>query len=151
MRTLLLLLTLVAVLAGCSLLGGSDGGDAAPNGRSDDELVTLEAGQAATLTPLGLQIRFLGKTADSRCPTDVTCVWEGEATVRVELTPAGGEPVIVEMTGYVGPEGRVPGDDEGVFAEAAGFRVVLERLDPYPKDQNPDPGPVTAHLRVTRA
>ena len=34
-------------------------------------------------------VRFDTVTEDSRCPTDVECVWEGNATARVTIDSAG--------------------------------------------------------------
>jgi len=35
------------------------------------------------------QIKFAEVLSDSRCPSDVTCVWAGEAKVRVEIYKNG--------------------------------------------------------------
>jgi len=35
------------------------------------------------------QIKFVEVVSDSRCPSDVTCVWAGEAKVRVEIYKNG--------------------------------------------------------------
>ena len=54
-----------------------------------DRPFTLAPGETAYLPGASLSVRFIGVPADSRCPVDVTCVWEGDATVAVE-TVAGG-------------------------------------------------------------
>jgi hypothetical protein len=44
----------------------------------------LPVGMTATLNGNGVRITFKQVREDSRCPTDVTCVWAGDA--RIELT-----------------------------------------------------------------
>jgi hypothetical protein len=47
---------------------------------------SLQPGQLATID--GLVIRFAEVRGDSRCPVDVQCVWEGDATVVVTVSGA---------------------------------------------------------------
>jgi hypothetical protein len=49
----------------------------------------LSMGQRALIAEEDLEIRFSEVTEDSRCPTDVTCVWPGRVTSKVEITRAG--------------------------------------------------------------
>lgn len=37
----------------------------------------------------GVKLKFIGVTSDGRCPADVSCVWQGEAFVEIELQVAG--------------------------------------------------------------
>ena len=46
---------------------------------------TLEVGQSALVDDSGLRVTLLGVADDSRCPTDVQCVWEGDARVAVAV------------------------------------------------------------------
>jgi len=63
--------------------------------RSDDvqallnEELCLSIGQHASLTGEDLVVSFEEVTEDSRCPSDVTCVWAGRVSCVVELTHAG--------------------------------------------------------------
>ncbi len=50
---------------------------------------TLAPGQAAAITGESLQIRFLEVVNDSRCPTGVTCIWEGQVSCQVEVIYSG--------------------------------------------------------------
>ncbi|HKB66579.1 MAG TPA: hypothetical protein VKC61_12055 [Pyrinomonadaceae bacterium] len=45
----------------------------------------LKAGQQVTVKGTKLRIRFIAVENDSRCPTDVTCVWAGNAAVQLQL------------------------------------------------------------------
>lgn len=46
----------------------------------------LRAGQGARIAGLGIQVFFRGVASDSRCPSDATCVWEGDAALRIRAT-----------------------------------------------------------------
>ena len=54
-----------------------------------DSEFELVPGQTAAFTTLGLTVRFDDVGNDSRCPVDVTCIWEGNAAVLVTLKRAG--------------------------------------------------------------
>src|SRR5262249_38426306 len=74
------------MIAAC-LLFGCGGGVSAPS--SDQAALgrefTLAVGQSAVVDATGLRIALQGVGADSRCPVDVHCVWEGDAAVSVEV------------------------------------------------------------------
>jgi hypothetical protein len=67
-------------------------------------------------------IVFHDVAEDSRCPTDVECVWQGNAAVVLKLT-AGSGPAFT-MTLNTG----VPSDT----GEYAGYRIQLTDLNPKP-------------------
>jgi hypothetical protein len=51
----------------------------------------LRPGQTARIGTTGLVVGFRGVASDSRCPTDVTCVWAGDAALRIRLAMRGGD------------------------------------------------------------
>ena len=77
-RRLLSFLFAVA-LAACGRDGSAKSYDA-----SFGTPIQLAPGDSALFAADELEVRFTGIGSDSRCPTDVTCVWQG--TVRVLLT-----------------------------------------------------------------
>jgi len=77
-RSLVLLLLAVA-LAAC----GRDGSAA-----TLDMPIQLAPGQSAVFKEQKLQIQLVN-VADSRCPTDVTCLWAGEVVVRLAIRSQG--------------------------------------------------------------
>jgi hypothetical protein len=50
------------------------------------EEFSLHIGETASVKGEDLQIRFIEITEDSRCPRDVTCIWEGRATASIEVS-----------------------------------------------------------------
>jgi hypothetical protein len=84
----LLPLAALAALAGCSSGAPSDPNDPASGSIVDATVgraFRLQAGSTARL-PDGLLVGFRGVSSDSRCPTDVVCVWAGDATARIQAT-----------------------------------------------------------------
>jgi hypothetical protein len=55
----------------------------------DGRNFTLAIGQSATIVDEKLGIKFLDVTEDSRCPKNVTCIWEGRVTCSLEVTKDG--------------------------------------------------------------
>jgi hypothetical protein len=54
-----------------------------------DEPVQLAPGQTAVFNAEKLEVTFVQVGADSRCPTDVTCFWQGTVTVRLAIRSNG--------------------------------------------------------------
>ena len=61
---------------------------AVPEARLGEEFL-LAIGQEVHIAGEDLQISFEDVTEDSRCPLNVTCIWEGRATNQVRITYAG--------------------------------------------------------------
>lgn len=55
------------------------------------DTLTLAYGEAAENAPTRTVIRFDSVLEDSRCPTHVVCVWEGNARIALDLQEPGGE------------------------------------------------------------
>jgi len=103
---------------------------------------TLAPGQAAQVEGMGLRVTFESVTADSRCPVDVTCVWEGDAVVVVSLRPAatGAAQHDLHTASRYASE-----------AQEGDYRVRLVDLAPVPRQGGPPrPGDYRATFVVTR-
>jgi hypothetical protein len=75
---------LVMVIAGC--------GNTKPG---LGESFTLKVGQTVTIDGEDLKLKFDSVVSDSRCPSDVVCVWAGEAEVRLIATQNGADTPLV--------------------------------------------------------
>ncbi len=71
-----------------------------------------------TVTIAGKRILFTDVT-ESRCPKDVTCVWAGDAAVRLE---AGGESVVLHTNASAGAS----------VGKLAGLTITLVEVKPEP-------------------
>ncbi|GHA45706.1 hypothetical protein GCM10007103_28500 [Salinimicrobium marinum] len=92
-------------------------------------------------------LRFKELISDSRCPTDVSCVWAGEAKVLVELYENGklcGEEILVISGG-----GQASVVLEHLFSGAA-YKLTGFNLQPYPETSvKIKPSDYTLSLNVT--
>lgn len=126
-----LVLSLFAVaLAAC----GRDGSAAAL-----DTPIQLTPGQSAAFETEQLQVKFVDVASDSRCATDVSCLWAGELVLRLAIRSKG-----KETQHEVAERQSVTVD---------GYTVtVLEALPARgPEEHRIDPADYRATIKVTRA
>ena len=86
----------------------------------------LLVGETARVTGTGQLVRFEAVPADSRCPTDVTCVWAGNALVRVRVQGQETDSLLELNTTLEPKTGRV-----------GEVRVELRGLEPAPRSTEP--------------
>ncbi len=86
---------------------------------------SLAAGESAAVRGEDLEITFLEVLEDSRCPENVTCVWEGRAVIQIRISTDGKS----ENTELVEP--GLSGDSP--VYEYKNY-VIGHRLLPYPED-----------------
>lgn len=114
----------------------------APRAVSLAERFTLAPGQTAEVEGTGLRVTFESVSADSRCPADVTCVWEGDAVVMVSVQATGSARLQHELH----TSGRYPTE-----ADAGDYRVRLVEVAPAPRSgASPAPGDYRVTLLVSR-
>ena len=135
---------LVAATAACGTGGGDTAITASDDARIDIALAeefTLAPGQTARLAGEDVTVRFVGVTADSRCPVDVQCVWEGDATVAV-VTTVDGVSTDVEL--------HFPSMRMGPTAvNVGGHRLDLTNVEPDPvSDRRIPPDEYRATFRL---
>jgi hypothetical protein len=110
---------------------------------------TAELGQAFTLSP-GDSVRIPGEdmtvtfdevSGDSRCPQNVTCVWEGIATAKVSIVLHGVKSTI---------ELNQPGFTEQSTTTFSNY-TLTHSLNPYPKEgQEISPSDYRLTLKITK-
>lgn len=91
------------------------------------EPFTLAGGQAAVNSSAGLRLRFEEVLEDSRCPTEVECVWTGQARIALLVQQGEGEPIRVAFN-----TNPAPGQNQQT-AEVGEYTIELQSLDPYPE------------------
>ncbi len=77
--SLLAVLLLLLFLAAC----GRGAGEVKANLGQE---FSLSIGQTASIQSEQLKLKFLEMVNDSRCPSEVSCVWQGQASSLVEIT-----------------------------------------------------------------
>ena len=104
--------------------------------------VRIRVGQ--TIVVEGIRVRFKAVESDSRCPSDVVCVWEGDAVANfvVEQNCNCDTPALeLKLHTTLQPKSGT----------AYGFKVELLNLQPYPKASSPTkPDAYYAWIRLTK-
>ncbi len=103
-----------------------------PSSAELDLEFTLAPGQSADIESDDLRVTFDGVLGDSRCPSDVTCVWAGEAISAVTLRQGA---TVLGQANLILPDVQRSTETFGAY------RVTAVRLDPYPNTEN---GPIRA-------
>lgn len=87
----------------------------------------LAIGESVEVEGSGIVVEFLNVTEDSRCPSDVVCIWAGQVSVMVGLSQASG----ADIDSFVLTTGA--GSDPGAAERLVGnYMVRLENVEPYP-------------------
>ena len=98
----------------------------------------VAVGQEARVKGSNVVIRFRGVTNDSRCPSDVQCVWAGNAVAGFDLSGDGTADASLNTT------------LEPKSARYSGYTITLVGLKPAPKSGTPIPVlEYVATLRIT--
>lgn len=106
--------------------------------------LSVKAGQQLKLDGVDFQVKFVGVPQDSRCPSDVNCVWAGNAEVVLSLSYSKCTTNLTLNT-HDGPQTKQEG-------RVGDFLVKLVKLDPYPRsDKKIAPNDYVATLVVTKA
>ena len=89
--------------------------------------LSLKAGEERAVA--GVKVGFREVRGDSRCPADVQCIWAGDATAVVMVSPGAGAGPSIEFLLHT--------NDEPRWGDALGIRVTLMSLDPAPRFTKP--------------
>lgn len=84
---------------------------------------TLSTGQSGRVSGTPITMTFDSVEQDSRCPSDVNCVWAGDASLRLTLQSTAGSSLQVSLHTNVDPR----------TADYAGYRIRVMGLDPIPR------------------
>jgi hypothetical protein len=107
----------------------------------DSEFI-LQINQSAEIKSEDITVTFLNVTSDSRCPSDVTCIWQGQAGIELDVQKGEEESAIsLSIGGDSSPE-------ESIFNS---YLIQLVDLSPYPiSTKNIQPEDYTATIKITK-
>jgi hypothetical protein len=98
--------------------------------KTDDKTVglgdsfSLTVGQSASIAGADLAIKFIDVIADSRCPSGVECIWQGEVACLVEITHSGtGQEKVLTYPGLT---------QEPSKAQVGSYQFTFS-VEPYPE------------------
>jgi hypothetical protein len=84
----------------------------------------LKIDQVAFIKSENIKIIFKNVTEDSRCPSDVECIWEGQVTIVIN---------IFMDNQFIGQFNLTSSGFNGfVIKEFDGYSISLLKVDPYP-------------------
>ncbi|HEV8404318.1 MAG TPA: hypothetical protein VGQ13_00260 [Nitrososphaera sp.] len=86
---------------------------------------SLALNQTASMESADIAVRFVDVTEDSRCPSDVVCIWEGRVSILVDLMQISSGSGIAQFTLSLGG-GQV---STGSFGN---YSIRLLDVQPYP-------------------
>lgn len=85
----------------------------------------LKIGQTGIIKGEDIEIKLLNVTEDSRCPSDVECIWAGRATVSVNVIRSGRDGGSFNLT--------LGSPYEALASKSLdGYSLRLDKLEPYP-------------------
>ena len=123
MRSLYFFIIVLAVIVLCSDKNLSFA-DQVESPKASKIQFQLNYDQSFLLGSTGIAVKFLNVTSDSRCPSDVTCIWQGEARVLVDImnnTHDDGNFVL--STNSVMPDS---------YKVVDGYVIRVVKIEPYP-------------------
>ena len=106
----------------------------------------LRPGESAEVRGAKIRLTFARVAEDSRCPTDVDCVWEGNARIQIHARGVSEDDLELNTLGDV--------PDRQRSADFEGYRVHLLSLanpNRASAERAPEPSDYVATLRVERA
>ena len=134
---------LIAVLAACSSSTSTDVSATSQNSQTASQqevgrAFAMKIGESIMLNDLRLTFRSV--EADSRCPTDVVCVWAGDAEVALKIEQ-NGRSAIAALHTTTPPK----------KTEWNGYTISLVSLSPARRSDTPvKPEDYRAEILVTR-
>ena len=93
-----------------------------------EQRFVLAPDESSALSDIGLTVTFVSVIEDSRCPVGVSCVWEGDAAVRIRIDGAGVKPSIYTLHTHGSTTGEIVHGD---------VRIRLIALTPLPTADGP--------------
>ncbi|HEX9652946.1 MAG TPA: hypothetical protein VGA99_04495 [bacterium] len=113
-----------------------------------DEPFFLKFGASTVIEADNLRISFQEIREDSRCPSDVVCVWAGRARIGLLLqAPTDSAQIELQLPGFATQQDTLAHQP----VDALGYHITLLQLDPYPDTERPSrDSDYRALLKVSR-
>jgi hypothetical protein len=109
-----------------------------------DKPFKLKIGQQAAIDSEKIAISLLNVTQDSRCPADVVCVWQGQASVKISAEVNGTYAGQFVLT--------IGGSEKSATLGGGKYSVRMASLEPHPVSTNQTkPEDYVATLVVSKA
>ncbi|MEH2326834.1 MAG: hypothetical protein V7K32_25380 [Nostoc sp.] len=97
-------------------------------GTSLDTPFYLKYGKTAYLSTENIEIKLSKVIQDSRCPTKVTCIWQGQVIIGLDIIKNGKQVSTLMLT-------LIPGRDSLPIQFLDNYSVRLLEVSPYPQSE----------------
>lgn len=94
--------------------------------QKSDGTITVAVNKKVTIPNSKITIEFQQITEDSRCPADVTCVWEGIAIVNLKMSNGKENKDVQLATRNFEPKNAMKSQNYD------GYNITLQDVKPYP-------------------
>ena len=89
---------------------------------SKGSTVSVQVHQEKSVPRAGFRIKFIEMVEDSRCPEGTTCIWAGNAKVKIEVRKGRAAVKTFELNSAIQP----------TVVNYAGYEIKLMGLTPHP-------------------
>ncbi len=89
-----------------------------------EEQFSLNFEKSAIITPAHIIVKFVKVTEDSRCPSDVVCVWAGQVSVLVNVNNDGKDLGDIKLT--------LGANKDDAVKDIGKYYLKLLEVKPYP-------------------
>jgi outer membrane lipoprotein SlyB len=109
-----------------------------------DKPFDIKVDNTAEISSEGLKIKLTG-IEDSRCATDVQCIWAGNVKVKLNISKDNKTPVDIEIV-------TEPGQTEGAVQKFENYQITLNKVSPESKKstETVKPSDYTISLTVSK-
>ncbi len=134
-----------ACLSACSFFGDSN------TSIDEDYLIDPIVLQLGATVSLGddMSLTFDALKQDSRCPTGVECIWEGEVDAQFTVVDEA-ENTVIDFKGFPYPIHSNCEEENLLIRSFGAYKFVLTQVDPYPVHpvQDVDSSEIMATVRI---
>ena len=113
-----------------------------------DEQFSLNVSQTAYIESESMLVEFDKVAHDSRCPSDVQCIWAGRVIIHLKISKQSGD------TGSMQALVLSTENDTATFTDSFynNYSVLMIDVEPYPvSTATIDPAEYVAKLKVTKS
>ena len=100
---------------------------------SGDNTLTIGINEKTTIPNSKISLEFKEIVEDSRCPVDVTCVWEGIAIVNIDATNGN------QKTNFQVSNQNLEDKNITRSVTVSGYKITWQQLKPQPGGKEEPP------------
>ncbi|MCW3161529.1 hypothetical protein [Chryseobacterium oryctis] len=93
----------------------------------ENEIIYFKEGENKFLKQYDMNVTFKDVSEDSRCPTDVQCIWAGVAVANIEVMGLSTRPVTLNLATMDNTSRNL-----SKSAQFNGYTISLREVTPYP-------------------